>query len=143
MIIDESDDSLDAAARALRAGYSGTSYKSCKGVFKGIANACAMRGEGGQNAIISAEDLSTIGPISLHQDLAVIASLGIPHVERNGHHYFRGLSMFPRSVQKQILAAHGDLYEDIAFPTMHIRGGAIDVGSVVDAPFGSSVLPDP
>jgi hypothetical protein len=141
MIIDESDDRLDSSAHALRAGYSGTSYKSCKGVFKGMASASLMRD---RNAIIGAEDLTTIGPVSLLQDLAVVASLGIPHVERNGHHYFRGLSMWPKDVQEQMLAAHGDLYEDIGagLATLRIHGGRIDVGSVVQAPFGvASSLP--
>jgi hypothetical protein len=133
MIIDESDDSLDSSAHALRAGYSGVSYKSCKGVFKGIANACLMKR---CNAIISAEDLSTIGPVSLLQDLAVIATLGIPHAERNGHHYFRGLSAFPRAVQQQVLADHGDLYQDIGFPSLRIVDGAIRLDSVARAPFG-------
>jgi hypothetical protein len=140
MIIDESDDRLDSSARALRSGYVGTSYKSCKGVFKGIANTSLMRA---RNAVISAEDLTTIGPLSLLQDLAVVASLGIPHVERNGHHYFCGLSMWPRDVQQSVLAAHGDLYEEVGgFATLRIRGGRIDVASVLDAPFGvaSSVI---
>jgi hypothetical protein len=133
MIIDESDDSWDSSARALHAGYSGVSYKSCKGVFKGIANFCLMKR---RNAIISAEDLSTIGPISLLQDLAVIATLGIPHAERNGHHYFRGLSTCSTQVQRQMLDEHGDLYRDIGFPSLDIRDGTLRVASVVDAPFG-------
>jgi hypothetical protein len=35
-----------------------------------------------------------------------------------------------------MLQAHGDLYRDIGFPTLRIVDGAIDIGSVVDAPFG-------
>jgi hypothetical protein len=133
MIIDESDDSFDSSARALGAGYSGVSYKSCKGVFKGIANFCLMKR---RNALISAEDLSTIGPVSLLQDLAVIATLGIPHAERNGHHYFRGLAAHSPEVQRQMLHEHGDLYRGIGFPALDIRGGSLHIGSVVDAPFG-------
>jgi hypothetical protein len=103
-------------------------------MFKGIANAGLMRS---RNATISAEDLTTVGPVSLLQDLAVVASLGIPHVERNGHHYFRGLSMWPRDLQERMLAMHGDLYEEVGgVATLRIRGGRINVGSVVDAPFG-------
>ena len=140
MIIDESDESIDSAARALRAGYCGTSYKSCKGVFKGIANACLMARRG---AIMTAEDLSTVGPVSLMQDLAVVASLGIPHVERNGHHYFRGLTAFTRSVQEQVLRAHPDLYQDAGFATLRIESGSIVVGSVAAAPFGHGIDFDP
>jgi hypothetical protein len=55
---------------------------------------------------LSGEDLSTIGPVSLLQDLAVQASLGIESVERNGHHYFAGLSMFGPEAQREVLRAH-------------------------------------
>jgi hypothetical protein len=139
IIIDESDAEHDSFQRALEQGYAGTSFKSCKGIFKGIGNAWIARRRRtahGIPTILSAEDLSTVGPVSLMQDLAVVATLGIPHVERNGHHYFRGLSMFPRGVQQQVLQHHGDLYRDVGFPTLNIRDGAIAVGSVVDAPFG-------
>ena len=42
IIIDESDGALDSLPTALARGYSGTSHKNCKGVFKGIANACLV-----------------------------------------------------------------------------------------------------
>ncbi len=139
IIIDESDGETDSFRRALDRGYAGTSFKCCKGVFKGIANAWMARYRQyrkGITTILSAEDLTTVGPVSLLQDLAVVATLGIPHVERNGHHYFRGLSMFPAGLQRQVLAHHGDLYRDIGFPSLDIRNGAVSVGSIVDAPFG-------
>jgi L-alanine-DL-glutamate epimerase-like enolase superfamily enzyme len=142
IIIDESDAELDSLSQALTRGYAGTSFKSCKGIFKAIANknlARRSRHSSGLGIILSAEDLTTIGPVSLMQDLAVVATLGISDVERNGHHYFRGLSMFPQNVQQHVLHHHGDLYCDIGFPTLDIRGGAIAVGSVVDAPFGRSI----
>ena len=60
--------------------------------------------------VLTGEDLCTLGPFALLQDLAMMALLGIEHVERNGHHYYRGLSMFPRDWQEATLAAHGDLY---------------------------------
>jgi hypothetical protein len=138
IIIDESDAEYDSFQRALEGGYVGTSFKSCKGIFKGLGNAWVAHRRGG--TIISAEDLTTVGPVSLLQDLAVVATLGIPHVERNGQHYFRGLSMFPREVQQQVLHHHGDLYRHTGgtagFPTLDIRHGVINVGSIIDAPFG-------
>jgi len=135
IIIDESDGEIDSFLVALTRGYAGTSFKSCKGILKGVLNAYVARRRGG-GTILSAEDLTTVGPVSLLQDLAVVATLGIPHVERNGHHYFRGLSMFPAGVQQRVLAHHGDLYRDIGFPSLDIRNGAIALGSIVDAPFG-------
>jgi hypothetical protein len=140
MIIDESDGALDSARRALAAGYIGTSFKSCKGIIKGVATACLMRYLGG---VISAEDLSTVGPISLLQDLAVIATLGIPHAERNGHHYFRGALALPEDVREELLVAHGDLYQDIGFPALRIERGRIDIPSLLHAPFGTNFVLDP
>jgi hypothetical protein len=145
MIIDESDGEVRTAAQALAGGYAGTSHKNCKGVFKGVANACLIahrrRQHPGANFVISAEDLSNIGPVSLMQDTAVVASLGIPHAERNGQHYFRGLSMLPDDLQSQVLAAHGDLFHrhPRGFVTTRITSGTSGVGSVVDAPFGVAV----
>jgi Enolase C-terminal domain-like len=140
IIIDESDAEFDSFTIALDRGYAGTSFKGCKGVFKGIINACLARRrqQAGHPTIISAEDLTTLGPVSLFQDLAVVATLGIPHVERNGHHYFRGLAMFPPDVQQQVLQHHGDLYHQsrAGFPTLDIRDGRIAIDSIVNAPFG-------
>jgi len=74
----------------------------------------------------------------------VAASLGLAHVERNGHHYFLGLSMYSSEIQAQVLACHGDLYRrhERGFPTLAIRSGRIQLASVVDAPFGLAFLPD-
>ena len=142
MIIDESDATLDSAREALALGYSGTSHKNCKGVLKGIANACLLRHRAqqqpGQPWILSGEDLANIGPVALFQDLAVMHTLGITHVERNGHHYFSGLGMYEPSVQEAVLSHHGDLYrEHRGFPTLAIDEGTIALGSVLEAPFGT------
>lgn len=142
LIVDESDDSLDAVARAIDAGYDGGAFKSSKGVFKGIGNACRveqLRHENpGRPFIYSAEDLSTIGPVGLLADLAVIATLGIDEPERNGYHYLRGLTGLPRRVDEETLRHHGDLFVPDAGgrAVLEIRDGRIDVGSVVAAPFG-------
>ncbi len=148
IIIDESDGDLDSLRVALACGYTGTSHKNCKGVFKGIANRCYAQAltptlscRAGEGVLISGEDLCNVGPVALTQDLAVMATLGITHVERNGQHYFRGLSMFSRNVQSQIVTRHADLYRWHAgdFATLNMQAGAIDIGSVVDAPFGYAI----
>ena len=151
IIIDESDGEIDSARRALASGYAGTSHKNCKGVFKGIANACLLesrrRRSGARDAyILSGEDLANVGPVALCQDLAVMATLGIDHVERNGHHYFRGLSMYPEGVQRQVIEHHGDLYgrnPEFGFASLGIEDGRVRLGSVVDAPFGVGFELDP
>jgi hypothetical protein len=143
MIIDESDGELHSFERALRCGYRGTSHKNCKGVFKGIANACkvAQANAAGEALLITGEDLMNVGPVALIQDLAVGATLGLTHMERNGHHYVAGLSPFSKAIQEQILTHHSDLYhshraEEDAFPTLTIRQGKIELGSVNESAFG-------
>ena len=149
VIIDESDGEVGSAARALACGYAGTSHKNCKGVFKSIANACLMaarrQNDPAGRFVLSGEDLSNIGPVSLLQDTAVVASLGIEHAERNGHHYFKGLSALPEAVQAAALDAHGDVYRrhERGFVTSRVERGSTNVGSVVDAPFGVALEFDP
>jgi hypothetical protein len=149
VIIDESDGEVGSAARALACGYVGTSHKNCKGVFKSVANAglLARRGreQPGARFVISGEDLSNIGPVALQQDTAVVASLGIGHAERNGHHYFKGLSALPADLQSEALRAHGDVFRrhERGYVTSRIERGRMGVGSVVDAPFGVGFDFDP
>jgi L-alanine-DL-glutamate epimerase-like enolase superfamily enzyme len=142
LIIDESDGELYSLSQALRLGYAGTSHKNCKGIFKGIANACLLAQRRIEHpelpTILSGEDLANIGPVALLQDLAVCAALGIHSIERNGHHYFAGLSMFPADVQRATLAAHGDLYRPSrdGWPTLRIEDGALNLASANEAPLG-------
>lgn len=142
MIIDESDGSLDDLPRAIDLGYRGTSHKNCKGVMKGLANAALLKRHGLTS--LSGEDLASVGPVAMLQDLTVAAALGITHVERNGHHYFRGLSMYPEAVQKDVLAAHPGFYREheAGFPTLSIQHGRIDITSLNRAPFGCGAVID-
>ena len=148
MIIDESDAMCEALPTALAGGYAGTSHKNCKGVFRGLASASLIaqrqRMHPETPLHLSAEDLTNLGPVALLQDLAVVATLGIAHAERNGHHYFAGLSQFPASVQGEILRRHGDLYAPHleGYPTIAVHHGAVQIGSLVDAPFGVAFEPD-
>ena len=114
-------------------------------MFKGIANTCLVthrtRQQPSVPCVISAEDLCNVGPVALLQDLAVVATLGIEHAERAGHHYFHGLSMVPVSIRRQAAEAHPDLYhpDSGGVPVLNVRGGAIEMGSAVDAPFGMGI----
>ena len=149
LIIDESDGELGSLARALDLGYDGTSHKNCKGVTKGIANACLVNHLNARQAsrelVITGEDLMNVGPVALLQDLAVVATLGLTHVERNGHHYVAGLSPFPCSVQRAMQDRHKDLYYmhmsavDNPWPSLRIHQGSVDLGSVNQAPFGYAI----
>lgn len=146
LVIDESDNELDAFPRARHLGYRGVSSKTCKGIYKSIINAarCAIwnEQEGRHYYFMTGEDLSTQPGIALQQDLALVSILGIGHLERNGHHYVRGLSDVPRSEQKAFLDAHSDLYTDTdGFVRVHIQGGRLVISSLSCAGFGTRALP--
>lgn len=152
IIIDESDGAMGDLERALRLGYAGSSYKNCKGVFKGLLNAARVHrhsATGGPGALLSGEDLANVGPVALLQDLAMMAKLGITHVERNGHHYFQGLSRFSRDLQEAMLRHHGDLYHrhpgvggTDEFAALKVSQGEISTVSVSQAPFGVALIPE-
>ena len=143
MIIDESDGELDSLRRALELGYRGTSHKNCKGVIKGLANRCLIewhrrnRPEAGP-WVMSGEDLANVGPVALLNDLAAMAVLGIGDVERNGHHYFAGVGMFPRALQATVCKAHPDLYtmRPEGYASLLIAAGSLSTRSVLASPFG-------
>ena len=130
----------DDLPRALELGYRGTSHKNCKGIVKGLANAALLRMR--PDSILSGEDLCSIGPVAMLQDLAVQAALGVAHVERNGHHYLRGLSVYPEALQRDVLVAHRGFYQLHAegFPVLRIEDGQMDVRSVNAAPFGCGAI---
>ena len=141
-IIDESDGDVGDVQRAVEIGYAGTSYKNCKGVFKGLSNAAYLKYRStlhpDREYVLTSEDLSNIAPIALMQDLAVLATLGVDHTERNSHHYFKGITVWPDEVQDTVLENHPDLFRvhEDGFPFMDIRQGRIRMESVTTSPFG-------
>jgi hypothetical protein len=147
VIIDESDDSLAAYPQALELGYRGVSTKNCKGPIKSLLNAGLtwLRNDRGRrnDYLMTAEDLCTVGIVPLQSDLCLVASLGLEHVERNGHHYHRGLSYLPSTEQQQALEAHGDLYEfrnGVVCPA--VRDGRFETATLQCPGYGFAALPD-
>lgn len=147
VIIDESDGSLDAYAKALALGYRGTSSKNCKGPIKSLLNAGLtwLANDRGRNHqyVMTGEDLCSVGVVAMQADLALVATLGLSHIERNGHHYHPGLSYLPPDEQQATLAAHADLYErkqDRIAP--RVTGGRFAIDSLHAPGFGFSALPD-
>ena len=59
---------------------------------------------------MSAEDLTCQAGVAVQQDLALVALLGITHVERNGHHYVNGMAGASDAEQAVFLAGYPDLY---------------------------------
>jgi hypothetical protein len=142
VIIDESDDALDAFPRAKALGYRGVSSKTCKGLYKSLVNRarCAAWGEG---YFMSGEDLTIQPGLALQQDLALASILGLTHVERNGHHYVNGMAALPQAEQDAFLAAHADLYEQShGAVRVRIEDGALAIGSLDCAGYASRAMPD-
>jgi L-alanine-DL-glutamate epimerase-like enolase superfamily enzyme len=142
VIIDESDDALDAFPRAKALGYRGVSSKTCKGLYKSLVNRarCAAWGE---DYFMSGEDLTIQAGLALQQDLALASILGLTHVERNGHHYVNGMAALPPHEQDAFLAAHPDLYErSHGAVRVHIEDGMLAIGSLDCAGFASRAAPE-
>jgi L-alanine-DL-glutamate epimerase-like enolase superfamily enzyme len=142
LIIDESDDSLDAFPRARELGYRGVSSKTCKGLYKSLINAarCAAWGEG---YFMSGEDLTIQPGLALQQDLALVSVIGLTHVERNGHHYVNGMAGLPAAEQDAFLAAHPDLYErSHGAVRVRIRSGNLEISSLDVKGYASRAVPD-
>jgi hypothetical protein len=147
VIIDESDDSLEAFPRARRLGYTGVSSKTCKGFYRSLLNAarCQLwnREEGGDRYFMSGEDLTLQAGLAVQQDLALATLLGLKHVERNGHHYVNGMAGLPEAEQKAFLETHGDLYEHSQGATrLKIQAGKLQIASLGGPGFASQAMPD-
>ena len=147
VIIDESDDSLEAFPRARRLGYSGVSSKTCKGLYKSLLNAarCRMwnREEGSERYFMSGEDLTVQPGLALQQDLALVSLLGLSHVERNGHHYVNGMAGLPEAEQAAFLAAHPGLYErSHGAVRLKIVRGMLSLASLDCSGYASGAMPE-
>ena len=142
VIIDESDDSLDALPRAKALGYRGVSSKTCKGLYKSLLNA-ARCAAWGRDYFMTGEDLTIQPGLALQQDLALVSILGLTHVERNGHHYVNGMAGLPAAEQERFLNSHADLYErSHGAVRVRIHDGKLEIGSLDCAGFASGALPD-
>lgn len=148
VIIDESDDMLDAFVRARDLGYAGVSSKTCKGIWRSFLNRARCQqwnaqAEGKQRYFMSAEDLTIQAGLALQQDLALVNLLGIEHVERNGHHYVNGMADLPAAEQSRFLKAHADLYEHSHGATrLAIKQGSLSIGSLECTGFASAAMPE-
>ena len=147
VIIDESDAEMDSFVRARAQGYRGVSSKSCKGFYKSVINAarCARwnaEAPGSSPYFISAEDLTTQAGVAVQQDLALVALLGLQHVERNGHHYVNGMAALPIAEQNAFLKAHPDLYARTAGAVrLRILEGRLALASLACVGYGAATEP--
>jgi len=134
VILDEADHGIEAFPRALALGYGGVSVKNCKGVLRALLNRALCDRH---RAFQSAEDLTNLGVLALQQDLTTVAALGLGHVERNGHHYFRGLGHLPAGEAQGALEAHPGLWrEEAGTIALRIEDGDLDLGSLQGVGYG-------
>jgi hypothetical protein len=146
VIIDESDGSDSAVERALALGYRGISAKNCKGVFRTLhsfRHIKRLESHGGR-AFLTSEDLTNAPVAPLHQDLCVAAALGIPHSERNGHHYIVGFRFLTDRERVDALREYPGLYRERpgAEPVLRIEDGDIDMRDINAFGFGTRSEPD-
>ena len=147
LVIDEADWDLEAFPRARRLGYRGVSSKVCKGMYKSFINAarcaCWNDQEGKDIYFMTGEDLMTQAGVAVQQDLALVSLLGLNHLERNGHHYVKGMSGLSDGEQEGFLAAHPDLYERTGeVVRLRIREGKLRIASLACPGFAVGAEPE-
>lgn len=147
VIVDESDGPMDAFVTARAMGYAGVSTKACKGVWRSLVNHARCRAwnaeAGPGRFFMSAEDLTTLAGLCVQGDLALVALMGIGHVERNGHHFVAGFEGRPPAEAAAFASAHPDLYADAGHgPSLRIGGGMLAIGSLDTPGLGATVEPD-
>lgn len=135
LVIDESDDSLDALPQALAMGWAGTSIKSCKGVLRALINKARTQSA---DAILTGEDLTCQPGLCWTQDTAMAAACGVRDVERNGHHFAGGMQGASEVEQRAMLAVHDDIFCQSNRPDLAIRGGKVRIKSLNTIGFGAS-----
>ena len=147
VILDESDATIESYVQAMALGYRGVSSKNCKGPIKSLLNAGLtwLRNDRGrtQQYVMTGEDLCSVGIIPTQADLCLAATLGLTHVERNGHHYHPGLSYLPLAQRQAALAEHSDFYElQHGVISPRVQQGKFQIASLQCVGFGFAVLPD-
>ena len=114
ILLDESDDDVNAFEQGVSLGYRGVSAKNCKGVYQALLNrmlATNLTRSRGVAYFLSGEDLCNQPVVPLQQDLCTVSVLGVTHVERNGHHYCGTLEHVSQTELAGCLDEHDDLYE--------------------------------
>ena len=147
VIIDESDGNSQAYPQAVELGYRGVSSKNCKGPTRSLLNAgltWLYNKEGAQrDFLMTGEDLCSVGVIPVQADLCLAATLGLDHVERNGHHFHPGLSYLTVAEQQAAWQAHPDFYgQQAGRIAPYLVDGQFQIKSLQCPGFGFAVTPD-
>jgi len=141
VILDESDDHALALEEGLALGYRGISSKACKGLYRSLHSAARIAREP-QRLLLSGEDLTCQAGLAVQQDTLLAASLGVTHVERNGHHYVDGFGIAPDDEARAFAAAHPGLYaEHGGRVRLVVRDGQLDLRSLHAPGFARAAEP--
>ncbi|MDP7362103.1 MAG: enolase C-terminal domain-like protein [Candidatus Latescibacteria bacterium] len=135
MVIDEADEALDTFRLSVDRGYRGVSSKVCKGMIKALANLGLCKHFSAakpHDYFVTGEDLTNVPLVALQQDLTHLAAIDIAHVERNGHHYVRGIDHLPEAERVACRGAHRSLYDDVGedLTSLRVVDGAMDLSSL-------------
>jgi hypothetical protein len=141
VILDESDDHPGALEQGLALGYRGISSKACKGIYRSLANAHRIAQD--PRLLLSGEDLTCQAGLAVQQDTLLAASLGVRHIERNGHHYVDGFGTAPAEEARAFATAHAGLYENdtTGRPHLAVHNGKIDLSSLHTPGFATAAAP--
>jgi hypothetical protein len=141
VILDESDDHSDVLERGIALGYRGISSKACKGIYRSLHSAARIAQDPGR-LVLSGEDLTCQAGLAVQQDSLLAASLGVTHIERNGHHYVDGFGIAPAAEADAFAAAHPGLYAaSNGRPHLVVRDGLLDISSLHGPGFASAATP--
>lgn len=140
VILDESDDDASVLDRGLALGYRGISSKACKGIYRSLHSAARIAMQ--PQLLLSGEDLTCQAGLAVQQDSLLAASLGVTHIERNGHHYVDGFGVAPPSESAAFAQACPDLYTASGQGArLAVRDGLINLGNLHGAGFASPAQP--
>lgn len=138
VILDESDDHDEAFEQGLALGYRGISSKACKGLYRSLRNALRVA-EAPQERLLSGEDLTCQAGLAVQQDTLLAASLGVAHIERNGHHYVDGFGAAPAEEAQAFAAAHRGFYGPDA--RLAVQAGRLELATLHVPGFASAAMP--
>lgn len=141
VILDESDDQDDVLERGLALGYRGISSKACKGIYRAMHSATRIA-QNPLHLLLSGEDLTCQAGLAVQQDTLLAASLGITHIERNGHHYVDGFGVAPEREAQGFAKAHNGFYTTAQGRTrLAVQAGQLDLASLHTPGFASATMP--
>jgi hypothetical protein len=93
----------------------------------------------GRAWLLSGEDLTCQAGLAVQQDSLLAASLGVTHIERNGHHYVDGFGSAPEAEAEAFLRRAPRAVHPRAGPRAPARGrcGRLDLRSLHGSGFAS------